>query len=75
MVGRVLHVGTGTPRLMTVRIQHDGGAHAQTYRGVVASYGELVTERFERLTDEDWRDRIAKRMAGTPAWLGELTAP
>jgi hypothetical protein len=36
---------------------------------------ELVTENFERLTDDQWRERIAKQMLGTPPWLAELTAP
>lgn len=74
-VGRVLHVATGAPRAIAIRIAHDGGAHTQTYRGVVSSYGELVTEGFQRITDEEWRDRIARRMRGTPPWLADLMAP
>lgn len=73
-VGRVLHVATGAPRAIAIRIAHDGGAHPQTYRGVVSSYGELVTEGFQRLTDEEWRGRIARRMQGTPPWLADLMA-
>ncbi len=72
MVGRVLHVGTGLPRLMAITIRHDGGAHTQTYRGLVSSYGELVTHDFERLTDEQWRDRIKNGPVGTPSWLDEI---
>jgi hypothetical protein len=75
MVGRVLHVSTGTPRMMVVRIRHDGGAHTQTYRGLVSSYGELVTDNFQRLTDEEWREKIRKRMQGTPSWLASIVAP
>src|SRR6266478_1449579 len=74
MVGRVLHVSTGAPRMMTVRIQHDRGANAQTYRGFVSSYGELVTEKFQRLTDEEWREKIRTHMQGTPAWLASIVA-
>ncbi|MEO7094776.1 MAG: DUF3160 domain-containing protein [Polyangiales bacterium] len=72
MVGRVLHVGTGLPRLMAITIRHDGGTHTQTYRGLVSSYGELVTSDFERLTDQEWRDRIGKGPMGTPPWLDEI---
>jgi hypothetical protein len=72
MVGHVLHVGTGMPRLMAITIKHDGGAHTQTYRGLVSSYGELITDNFQRLTDEDWRTRIKDHMVGTPAWLSEI---
>ena len=72
MVGRVLHVGTGLPRLMAITIRHDGGTHTQTYRGLVSSYGELVTHDFERLTDEQWRDRNKNGSVGTPPWLDEI---
>ncbi len=74
MVGKVLHVGTGMPRMMAVTIRHDGGRHAQTYRGIVSSYGELITDHFERLTDEVWRQKIGEHMVGTPPWLDELIA-
>ncbi len=72
MVGKVLHVGTGMPRMMEITVRHDGGSNTQTYRGLVSSYGELVTEHFERLTDEDWRARIKNGPIGTPAWLGDI---
>jgi hypothetical protein len=74
MVGRVLHVGTGNPRMMAVRLRHDGGAHTQTYRGFVSTYAEVITERFQRLTDEEWRTQIEKRMTGIPRWLDDLVA-
>jgi hypothetical protein len=70
-VGLVLHAGTAMPRMMTVTIQHDGGAHAQTYRGIVSSYRELITKNFERLTDTEWRARTV----APPAWLSEIMAP
>lgn len=62
------------PRMMAVTIRHDGGRHAQTYRGIVSSYGELITDHFERLTDEVWRQKIGEHMVGTPPWLDELIA-
>ena len=70
-VGLVLHVGTAMPVMMAVTIQHDGGEHKQTYRGVVSSYRELVTKNFERLTDTQWRSRTV----APPAWLAEIMAP
>ena len=72
MVGRVLHVGTGMPRLMAITIRHDGGKNTQTYRGLVSSYGELVTHDFERLTDQEWRDRNKDGPIGAPPWLDEI---
>jgi len=74
MVGRVLHVGTGMPHFMAITIRHDRGDHTQTYRGLVSSYAELVTEHFQRLTDEEWREKIEKRMVGVPAWMAEISA-
>jgi uncharacterized membrane protein len=58
---------------MAITIQHDHGGHAQTYRGLVSSYGEIVTEHFQRLTDEEWRDKIKDHMVGVPAWMSEIS--
>jgi hypothetical protein len=71
-VGHVLHVATGKPVLAEFRLKHDGGAHTQTYRGFVSSYAELVTDNFQRLTDEEWKQRIEKRMVPPPSWLAEI---
>lgn len=74
-VGKVLHVGTGLPRMLIVTVAHDHGAHAQTYRGFVSSYGETVTDHFQRLTDEDWMRRVFTNQAVlTPAWLQSVLA-
>jgi hypothetical protein len=71
-VGRVLHVGTGMPRMMEVKIDHDGGAFSETYRGFVSTYAEVITEKFHRMTDEEWREQVGKKMIGTPPWLESL---
>ncbi|HEU4581309.1 MAG TPA: DUF3160 domain-containing protein [Polyangiaceae bacterium] len=52
IVGNVLHVGTGYPRLLTVTIDTCAGPRA--YAGMAYSYHELVKGNFERLTDERW---------------------
>lgn len=51
-VGRVLHVGNGTPRLMVVIADSCGGPRA--YAGLATSYREKITENFERLNDKTW---------------------
>lgn len=51
-VGRVLHVGTGTPRLMVVVAEGCSGPRA--YAGLSSTYYEKITENFERLDDETW---------------------
>jgi hypothetical protein len=72
-VGRVLHVGTRNPRLLVARIQHDGGKHAQTYRGFVSTYAETITRDFRRYTDEEWRAESGD-LDSTPAWLRPIIA-
>jgi hypothetical protein len=51
-VGRVLHVGNGTPRLMVVIADSCSGPRA--YAGLATSYREKITENFERLNDKTW---------------------
>jgi hypothetical protein len=58
---------------MAITIRYDGGQHTQTYRGLVSSYGELVTKDFERLTDEQWRERNKTTPLGAPPWLDQIT--
>jgi len=72
-VGHVLHVGTRAPRMFVVRLQHDGGKHAQTYRGYVSTYAETMTKNFRRYTDSEWVEEAAS-VNSTPAWLAPLIA-
>ncbi|MEO8701258.1 MAG: DUF3160 domain-containing protein [Kofleriaceae bacterium] len=72
-VGRVLHVGTRAPRMFVVRLQHDGGKNAQTYRGYVSTYAETITKDFRRYTDSEWVTEAAP-VNSTPAWLAPLVA-
>lgn len=69
-VGRVLHVGTGTPRLMVVVAEGCSGPRA--YAGLASSYRERVTENFERLNDEAWGK--AWNEAKEPSWMSELVS-
>ncbi len=54
--GLVLHVGTGTPRMMLVTI--DDGPRARAYVGPVSSFRRTVTADFVRLTDAAWVERF-----------------
>lgn len=74
-VGRVLHVATGYPRMLVVKLEHDGGAAATTYRGFVSTYAEKVTANFKRYTDEEWRAEIATHPPSVPPWMRDLVAP
>jgi len=72
IVGKVLHVATGFPRLMTMTVNTCTGPRA--YTGMAYSYHELVTESFERLDDDAWTVRASQ---GTPAevpWAESLIA-
>lgn len=51
-VGRVLHVGTGYPRLAVFTVETCDGPRA--YAGVTSTFHQTVTEDFKRLTDEEW---------------------
>jgi hypothetical protein len=72
-VGRVLHVGTRAPRLFVARLEHDGGKHAQTYRGFMSTYAETITHNFKRYTDEEWQTE-ANTIDSTPAWMQSIIA-
>lgn len=56
IVGKVLHVATGYPRLMVTTVDTCQGPRA--YVGVAFAYHEQVTADFERLTDEKWAEQI-----------------
>lgn len=69
-VGRVLHVGTGYPRLMVMTAETCAGPRA--YAGVVSSYQEVVTEQLTRLTDEEWAGRLASGNPPDVPWLADV---
>ena len=69
-VGRVLHVGTGMPRVMVVTTNDCSGA--STYVGVVSSYFEKITENFERLDDKAWSADIQLTTPADVPWLQDL---
>jgi hypothetical protein len=75
IVGRVLHAGTGYPRMMVVTVDTCDGPRA--YVGVVHAYHEEITEDFERLTDEVWATRFENggERPGDLPWMGPVLAP
>jgi hypothetical protein len=70
-VGRVLHVGTGDPRLMVVVTGPEG--RQRVYLGLASTYLERTTRDFQRLTDERWREELGR--AQSPGWLAPALAP
>jgi len=52
VVGNVLHVGTGYPRLMVTTVDTCQGPRA--YAGVTFAYHERMTTNYLRLTDRAW---------------------
>ncbi|WP_437671898.1 DUF3160 domain-containing protein [Sorangium sp. So ce131] len=71
-VGRVLHVGTGFPRLMVVTADPCGTPSA--FVGLASSYFEQITEGFERMTDEQWAGAIREATPGDVPWMQDLVA-
>jgi hypothetical protein len=72
MGDKVLHVGTAAPRLFTVTIDTCKGP--QTYKGFVLPYFEHVTKNFERLTDEQWWERVQKEAPPDVPWMEDVVA-
>ena len=70
VVGRILHVGTGTPRTMVVTVESCSGPRA--YVGLVSSYHERITEDFERLTDESWGTGFIENPPPDVGWIKDL---
>ncbi|WP_437479725.1 DUF3160 domain-containing protein [Sorangium sp. So ce1014] len=71
-VGRVLHVGTGLPRLMVVTADPCGTPRA--FVGLASSYFEKITEDFERMTDEEWAGAIVETTPDDVAWMKDLVS-
>jgi hypothetical protein len=69
-VGKVLHAGTGFPRLLVVTFNTCSGPRA--YAGVVSAYHETVTSDFKRLTDEEWTTQLAASPPAEVPWLADL---
>lgn len=69
-VGRILHVGTGMPRLMVVTAETCQGPRA--YAGLAFAYGEHITEGWERLNDEEWQQYLAGAPFPDPEWMGPV---
>jgi hypothetical protein len=73
IVGRVLHVGTGYPRMLVATIDTCQGPRA--YAGVVFSYHEQITQDFQRLDDQAWASALTAgpRPSDVP-WLAGILA-
>jgi hypothetical protein len=71
LVGKVLHVGTGVPRLMVVVSEGCSGPRA--YAGLASSYREVIKDNFERLDDPTWETQYL----GSPEvpWMQDLVTP
>lgn len=69
-VGRVLHVGTGSARLMVVTADTCNGPRA--YVGLASSYFEKITDDYERLNDEDWADQLYSNPPEDVEWMQDI---
>ena len=65
--GSVLHEGIGLPALMTIAI--DSGDDSAVYVGPVYSHHEFETVGVKRVSDSEWRQRVATGdLPGVPDW-------
>ncbi|AUX25345.1 hypothetical protein SOCEGT47_058890 [Sorangium cellulosum] len=71
-VGRVLHVGTGLPRLMVVTADPCGTPRA--FVGLASSYFEKITDNFERMTDQEWVGVLQEAMSSDVPWMKDLVS-
>lgn len=69
-VGRVLHVGTGRPRLMVMTAETCQGPRA--YAGLAYAYGEHITDGWQRLNDQEWLEVVVTSPFPDPEWMGPL---
>jgi hypothetical protein len=68
-VGRVLHIGTASPRLFVVNV--DG---VRSFVGIVSDYSETTTRGFQRLTDSEWETTVATQNPEDVPWMRDLVA-
>jgi hypothetical protein len=73
IVGKVLHVGTGFPRLMALTVDSCTGPRA--YVGMAYAYHERITLDFERLTDEEWTRSVEAAPPADVPWMQGIVAP
>jgi hypothetical protein len=69
-VGKVLHVATGSPRIIVVDL--DVGHGPSPFVGVVSTYDEVVSSNFQRYTDDEWARTIAGDNAEDVPWMRDL---
>ncbi len=73
IVGNVYHVGTGPVNLAL--IMADCGEGYRAYIGPVFSFYERTTEKFKRLTDEEWEQTVVDSAHQLPMTYAYMTPP
>lgn len=71
--GGVMHAGTGRPN-MGVFVASDANGVNTAYVGPVFSYYEHTTTNFQRLNDEEWKERILNHPPQRPSWTNNYLA-
>ncbi len=75
IVGKVLHVGTGSVNSALIVAQDPADGCSTAYIGPVGSYYEHITDNFKRLTDSDWgRFSYLHTMPDRPTWVNSYLA-
>jgi hypothetical protein len=69
-VGKVLHVGTGRPRLVVVNA--GDSRHMRPYVGAVSMFAQAVFGNFTRVTDQDWLRLHGRENAEDVPWMRDV---
>ena len=69
---QILHVATGSPRLMVITADTCQGPRA--YAGVVSSYFTHIPNGYQRLNDQQWATQLTESPPANPTWVGDLIA-
>ena len=78
LMGRVLHVATGTPRRLYVFVNDKWGGPRVTIGYTYSSYEFISSLSEGRVTDEEWRELVYDRARQdeleklTPSWSKDL---
>ncbi len=70
LVGNVLHVGTGQPRIVVVNGGERGRPHP--YVGAVSMFAQRVVGDFQPMTDEEWLRQVSSANPDDVPWMRDV---
>lgn len=75
MVGNVLHTGIGAVDRGVFIIKPSGSNQYVAYTGPFMSYYETITSGFDRITDQEWAEKVnSLKLPDRPEWTNSFLA-